>query len=130
MEVILRLTEKQATVITTALDLYSRVLIGQVENVEEVLRWTYPKLSTEKLQTARLLLNSVKDVLWGFSPGASHGIHNPEVQDNARQAFDLLQVVRNGVARAKKPEGGIQVCYDVPSQTSTKEPLATIEVKL
>jgi len=130
MEVTLRLTEKQATVITTALDLYSRVLMGQVENVEEVLRWTYPKLSMEKLQTARLLLNSVKEVLWGFPANANHGIHNPEVHDKARQAYDLLQVVRNGVTRAKKPEGGIQICYDEPRQTSTEELLATIEVKL
>ena len=130
MEVTLKLTEKQAAVVVAALDLYTRVLIGQVEMVEEVLRWTYPGLSAEGLQQARDLMKSVKEQLWGFGPGASHGIHSPAVHDNARKAYDLLQVVRNGIALAKKPEGGFQVCYDVPRQTSTEEPLATVTISL
>ena len=131
MEVTLKLTEKQAQVVVAALDLYSRILIGQTEEVERVLTHTYfSKFSLEQMQTARQLLDRVKEVLWGFPPNASHGIHNPDVHDDARKAFDLLQVVRNGVARAQNPKGGIQVCYDEPRQTSTEEPLATIEVKL
>lgn len=130
MEVTLKLTEKQAEVMVKALDLYGRILIGQTEEVESVYRWHYfQSLTLEKLQDARDALNVVKFVLWGFHPGASFGIHHPDVHDDARKAFDLQQVIRNTIARVKNPKGGIQVCYDTPTQTSTEEPLATIEVK-
>ena len=131
MEVTLKLTEKQAEVVVAALDLYSRILIGQTEEVERVYRWLPgDRLSLKKLQTAKHLLDDVKHVLWGFLPGSSYGIHHPDVHDDARKAFDLQQVIRNTIARTKNPKGGSQVIYDTPTQTSTEEPLATIEVKL
>jgi len=130
MEVTLKLTEKQATVVVAALDVYSRILIGQTENVEHVLTWAYmEKISLRKIEEARALLNRVKHVIWGFHPGESFSILNDEVHDEARQAYDLMQVVRNGVARFKKPEGGVSVVYDQPHQTSKEEALATLDIK-
>lgn len=130
MKITLTLSDKQAQVLVGALDLYSRVLIGQIENVEEVLRLNYPDLATARLGTARGLCDTIKMILWEFQSGASFGIHNPRVPDKARQAWDLQQVIRNTIARTKNPEGGIQVCYDTPTQTSTEEPLATATISL
>jgi len=130
MKITITLSDKQANVLVGALDLYSRILIGQLENVEEVLRFSYHDLSLDKLTQVKGLFDAAKSLLFGFGGGASYGIHNHKVPDAARQAFDLLQGIRNTVARAKKPEGGFQVCYDTPRQTSLEEKLPEVVVEL
>lgn len=131
MKITITLSDKQAEVLVGALDLYSRVMIGQLENVEEVLRLAYwTELGVEKLDHARGLFDAAKAVLWGFSRGASYGIHNTKASDKARQAFDLQQAIRNTIARQKNPAGGIQVKYDTPHRTSLEEKLPEVVVEL
>ena len=69
-KITLPLSDRQAQILIDGLDLSSRVMIGQLENVEEVLRFAYwPELGVEKLDHARGLFDAAKSVLWGFARG-------------------------------------------------------------
>ena len=131
MKITIVLSERQAAILVAALDLYSRVHIGQLEEVQNVLREAYwTEAGGEKLDHLAHLLEAAKSVLWGFSRGGSFGIHHPKVPDRARQAFDIKQALRNTIARAKNPAGGIGVSYDPPHATSLEEPMPAVVVEL
>lgn len=119
----LTLNEKQAEILIAALDLYSRIGIGQFEDVLNVYDRNL-KLDYEVREQLRRDLNKAK-IAAGHPPNGSYGIHNPEVRDEFRTAFDIQQVVRHRIAWDRKPEGGIQVNFDTPRQIGT-EPLAEI----
>jgi hypothetical protein len=59
--------------------------------------------------------------------GHSYGIHSEKVSDNARVAFDLIQVIRNKIAWINNPKGDFFVDFDTPYKTSKEEDLATVE---
>jgi len=153
MKYTLTMDEKTFDLLVWALDLYSRIYLGQLE---EVL-WTiqndpaFPtkdlsrrivqlealaqlvQLAQRPLQSdalddkykvanfARDLLNVVRALVTGFPAGASYGIHSPEVDDRARQAYDIQQVIRHRLAWDRNPEGGITVNFDSPMRTSTEQ---------
>lgn len=126
----LTLTEKQATVLTRALDLFSRIGIGQFEEVINIFRDEHlsdPEMTPERIDEARKHIDHVKFMLTGHPANGSFGILNPRVSDDYRIAYDIQQVIRNRLAWDRRPEGGIQVQFDPPDQTSKTHPLATIK---
>lgn len=128
MDIKITINEKQAAVLLKALDLYSRVLIGQTENVEEVLRDTYwTEEKAHVFEPIRACLVEVKKLLWGFGGTASFSIRNKEVNDNARISFDMLQTIRSVIAWKKNPKGGIQVHFDKVEPLSN-ETLPSVEI--
>jgi len=119
-------TETQAELLVCALDLYSRIGIGQFEEVASVYD---PARKLENWDSIHTLLLAAKEEA-GHPRNGSHGIMNPKVRDVFRAAYDLQQVIRHKVAWSRNPEGSILVHHDTPHQTSEKVPLATItEVK-
>lgn len=119
----LEMSAEQARLLVQALDHYSRIGSGQFENVVDVYDHDY-RMSLHKKEDLRDALNLAKGVV-GHPANGSHGIHNPNVNDCFRQAYDIQQVIRNRLAFDRKPEGGIQVDFDEPRQISTV-PLPTI----
>jgi len=119
-------SEKQARVMMDALNLFSRIGIGQLR---EVLR--HPQYENklihdnETYRYSQRLLDQVKERLTGFETHASYGISSPEVHDDSNIAYDLLQVIRHRLSWDRNPDGGIEVYYDTPIQYS-KEELAEI----
>ncbi len=108
----LTVTEEQLRLIQNALDFYTRIGIGQFERIKEHPTFEvhlrnefknkegetdYDKLhlvgdEVDEIftQAKRLLYNQpslVKNGGWG--------IHNPNVDDSCRNAFDLVQVIRH-----------------------------------
>lgn len=85
-----------ATVIRVALDLFSRVLTGQVEEVERVLRvYTLatrgePLFSLAQVNAFGQAICSAKATL-DLPGNGSHGIYNPAVHPAARLAYSLLR---------------------------------------
>jgi hypothetical protein len=126
----IKLTEAQMRVISDALELYMRIRLGQIETVVDP--WMFAKRGDGRPQTAELLhearrqLESVKEVLTGFSPTASWGIRAEEVPDVARVASDLRDVIRHHLAWERSPEGGGSVDFYKPMHWGS-EPLPVVE---
>jgi hypothetical protein len=122
----LTLTEEQAGILVDALDLYSRIGIGQFEECVRVFDHAL-ELPIETRDACKASLDHAKFVIAGLPSGGSHGIHNPKVRDAFRVAYDIQQVVRHRIAWDRNPEGNRSlVHFDEPRQIS-KHPLATIK---
>ena len=122
----LTLNKKQADILIAALDLYTRIGIGQFEEILSVYDRGL-QLADVTREGMRNGLDFVKQ-LAGHPPNGSHGIHNQAVDDNFRVSYDLKQVIRNRIAWDREPKGGMQVDFDEPRATG-KEPLATIKTQ-
>jgi len=120
----LTLNEKQAEVLVAALDLYTRIGIGQFEEIVNVYDRA-AKLPLVIRDGMRNGLNFAKQLV-GHPKNGSYGIHHPDVDDDFRASYDLKQVIRHRLAWDRAPKGGVQVDFDEPWAIS-KESLATIE---
>ena len=120
----LTMSEEQAQVVVRALDLYTRIGIGQFE---EILR-VYDPLSETWGSGHQFALEYIGEIKAqaGHPMNGSHGIHHPEVRDEFRAAYDVQQVIRNRIAFDQNPEGGMGVAFDTPRAIS-QLPLPTIK---
>lgn len=121
----IHLSEKAIYIIIQALDLYSRVGMGQLETVKDVL------LKSEKSRENILknrdaierLLDLVKEMAMELSPSSYQSIMSPEISDDFRTAYDMIQVLRNRLAWDREPKGGFTVDFDPLFQTSPDPPV-------
>jgi hypothetical protein len=105
---------EQAILIQNALDLYTRVIAGQVQEVSYQIASNRPDLSEKDLIEIRTLCNELKKhVSTNFS-----GVPD--------EAYDIMQVIRSGVAWGESPEGGDGVKFHKPFFRAGKK-LARIE---
>jgi|GEM_PF-2951717 len=129
MDFQLQMTIKQAQVLNESVEFFSRILMGQLEEVAEHT----PRLSDESFDDwlvrrdkVRYLLKEAKEIYTGFyHPGTNFGIHSPRISDSARVAFDLHQVVRQCLHRSENPNPQGMARWstwnDDPMRTSTTE---------
>lgn len=116
-----------------ALDLYSRLGIGQYEEAINFLRFEFdPRLKDkdEEYEEAMQRLNEIKMLLFNMHPNASYGIHSREVPDQFRVAWDLMKVVRHQLWKDRKEEGAASdftVDAYPPDQSVPTQPLAEIQ---
>jgi hypothetical protein len=118
---VLHLTEKQAQVIVNALDLYSRIGMGQLKEVAHILRLN-PNSSDNTSDILNDIYNELIDLskLWIGGSGY-YGIFSDKISDVFRTAWDIQQVIRHRLAWDRNPEGGIFVNFDKPINTSKEE---------
>ena len=139
----LEINEKQARILRDAIDLYSRIGIGQFGEIWWV--WLMNGMDNCKCgrDTFDPIMEQLKKKLTGFHFGASFGIHSADVNDVFRQAYDLKQVIRNRLAwdRHDEKHGKVDpdnhnrgehntwsVDFDPPRLTAVEHsPLAKIE---
>lgn len=147
----LELSDEQAAVLVEALDLYSRCLIGQADEVGSVMsmysvnmlnnevvgaigkQYTQHKPDKKAYDAHHDFTDAIRklkqDIL-GIHSNGSYGIHSEFIHDNARVAYDVLQVVRNYLAwknyKGDCVMGTIGVSFDTPTRTS-KQQLPKIE---
>jgi len=126
------LNEKQIRVINEALELFSRLLMGQVEYTKDIFM---SKMYKEDLDSQEITktLNEVKRAIFpDMHLNASHGMGGSETDPRAQIAWDIQQVFRhrlvwdiagNPPTRNWKQMMGVQ--YDEPLSFGT-EPLCTI----
>jgi len=127
----LKVTEEQARLIQKSLDLYSRILIGQFEEISNVILWDVLEWSDfegnqvpcEKIHQFKDRIGLLKQELLGIPPNASHGIHSEKVSDNARKAYDIQKVIRHRIAWDNLKEGQTPfgVNFDEPDISSNDE---------
>ena len=124
----LSLTEKQAQVLVDALDLYSRIGMGQLTEVAHILRMNVignPSGTVDALDAVERLTREAAS-LWMGGSGGYYGITSEKISDVFRVSWDLQQVIRYRLAWDRNPKGGIQVHFDEPMKSS-EEPMAIIK---
>lgn len=119
------MTEEQARLISDALDLYTRMGLGQFEKIVDVYDQGYTMGDYPRARL-RDALDGAK-VAAGHPINGSHGIHNPQVRRVFRSAFDLQQVIRNRLAWDRTPKGGNTVDFDEPEKIGEHD-LPTIKL--
>jgi hypothetical protein len=123
----LEITENQAQTLVNALDLYSRIGLGQFLEVASIYAPAH-HLSPEEREELELRLTQAKAAV-GHPRNGSFGIYCRQVPDGFRLAWDLMKVIRHQLAIDRDPTGTPWrgVSYDEPDQ-SALEPLAEIRV--
>ncbi len=142
----IEINDEQAYVIVEALDLFSRILIGQAEEVGSVMnKYSVNMLDSEVVGSVGNqytqhkpdkqaydahhdftdAIRSLKHRFLGIHCNGSFGVHNEDVHDNARVAYDVQQVLRNHLAWKHYKEGSfggtMGVSFDKPYRTSKLE---------
>lgn len=130
------LSEIQARTMVDALDLFSRIQIGQLEEILSMARMgSIPhrddqdvSARIEEIEEAEPLLHEVKRLLTGHSPNASFGILGGKTPESARVAYEIQRAIRHRLALDRQPESGMGVDFDDPdSLRSTGQPLAVLK---
>lgn len=126
-------TENQARLITQAMDLLSRIQIGQWY---EFIDWLPPTKEFCRHSLREQLQPVMSEHFRKTKPegcqyaidgwGRHYGIHSPFVPDTARVAWDLKKVIEYRLAWDRNPEGGFTVDFDGPQHVG-EEPLAIIK---
>jgi hypothetical protein len=124
---VLEMSASQGEVLVRALDFFSRIGIGQIEEVETMLRQYGHLKEGYSYDAVKNALDFVKLETMGHPPGGSYGIFHQKVPDWFKLAWDLQQVIRHKLAWTANPEGGFGVNFHEPMKAG-KEPLATMEV--
>jgi hypothetical protein len=128
------MNEEQTNIVIKALDFYSRILSGQVEEIPIVLRlanlpFFKSYYDTEGME--RNIENGLTHLRLRYFPQAHSnsgvGIGNAPVE--AKIAYDMQQVVRHAVAWHNEPSGGLTRDFDTPMQWAVEVPLATATVE-
>ena len=123
----LELTEEQAHVVSKALDIYSRLGIGQLNMISEMVREEFIPFSNgqfdfERAKNVEQAINAAKSLL-GFSPGASLGIGNANVDIKAHRAFEIKKVLDKALVEHQNPTPSFRgVQYDGLFIRYTKDP--------
>ena len=116
------LTPEQVRVLNDALDLYSRVHIGQFHRLKEEF-WDKLQDVDAAIRMENCLLEARQDAFPELSgPGHSHSMSSPAVKEEGKIAWDIQQVVRVADAYARHPEGGQTVNFNSPLWTSVSTP--------
>lgn len=121
MKYVVELNTEQMHVVCEALDLYSRMGMGQLDvAVEEFVRTKFYQRYYEKPdpratgkrrgEAVREAVNVIKSLVFGHAPNASWAIRSQRVPIRCREAFDILQQLRRPLAEDRvariEAEGG------------------------
>lgn len=121
----LKVSEEQLRLIQRALDLYSRIGIGQfgeIKNHPTFQKHLHKecevegKTDYERYHSTRDTVDNVlcqaRNVLYNDSSigkNGSWGIHHPNVDDSCRDAYDLIQVIRHEFWKADPQRSNVTV---------------------
>lgn len=126
MKVTLELSEKQAGIVEEALEFYSRIHMGQFEELGNF----FHKRNYNRDEFRHLTDQLRRCVFPELQRNAYYGICDKKhLSDNARIAWDIQQVIRHGVSWKRYPNGGITVNFDPPMRTSESEGLPKVVVE-
>lgn len=124
----LDLTKEQAITVMQALDLYSRIGMGQIREV--VYHCANSEHDPLKRAAARRqaepLLDDAARVLTDLPAGSYFAISAPQIDNSNRRAYDIQQVIRHRLAWDESPGGGWHREFDKPMPYSG-EGLPTIK---
>lgn len=125
------LTIGQAYAVADALEMYSRLALGQIEHIAEAVRDGFIPINKDS-QAARRTSETfakVDDACallkgdLGFLPGASYGIGNRQVSTQAHRAYEIKKVLERELALQVNPNPAFRgVHYDGLTIRYTDDP--------
>jgi hypothetical protein len=126
----LTLTRQQLRLIESALELYMRLGIGQLEIVgEKLLMELFYKMFKDRYSSSKEIedkfLRPMKQEMFGFGPGASFGISSDKVHDGVKIGYDLQKVIQKHIATVEDHHK-YSVWHDGPMLHLGSEPIAEI----
>ena len=98
-------TEQQARTIAEALELYTRICIGQFEEIAWLVRWEIILPVEGKMVDSNdfeMVCKSLKTML-GHPPNGSFGIAHPLVHESAKRAFEIEKQIEKALAEHRNP---------------------------
>ena len=124
MKVIIELSEGQAELVKKSLDLYSRILTGQLGEIEYLFRFYDNKYDKDKV--SKILDDLKLELFPELNSNSYHSIHSDKINDSARVAYDMLQVIRFHMATYRG--GSWTVDHSPPSVSSSTGELCEARV--
>ena len=105
LKVHIALTIPQARAMVEALDIYTRLGLGQVHMIAEMVADRSIPIKAGSLETPEMdvihnvtvLCNEIRREL-GFLPGESYGVGNRAVSDKAHRAYEIEKVIKKALA--------------------------------
>jgi hypothetical protein len=125
---ILEMSEEQADIVKDALEFYSRILIGQWQELGYKCLDMKDKDYPSKMNTLKRGLATLRPLAFPELPAdlsASYGVTSRVLPC---RTWEIYTVLRYRLAWTKHPEGGMARDYDEPVNYSSK-PLPKCEVK-
>lgn len=123
MNYVLTLNDKQAHHLIAAIDLYTRMHLGQLEELASVLPSSHPVLKPP-CEGFRTALGVIKTEYLNLAPNASKGISHGDLATGVKIAYDIESVLRAAVAKTEKHE--VWSTWHGPPLHLGAEPLATV----
>jgi hypothetical protein len=130
----LTINKEQARIICEALEAYSRLKHGQIDELRNLFRDRWCKPNGSFNWNSEYLFDALKSVIFPeLEKNASYGVGN-KIYPESTVAWDIMQVLRHRLAWDRlRAEGRDQpeywgVQYNVPMRFGS-EPLAQIEAK-
>ena len=139
--VTIQLTMTQATAINVALDLYSRLCIGQLERVAAMVRDGEIPIGFLSSQEQRLTASlEQRDLIYrklleckqilGYPPNGSNGIGHPHVCANAHRAREIYEAIQQAMAVHRNPNPVFPTTdYDGRTVRHTDEPDPIVKIE-
>lgn len=133
--VILEVNQSQAQALCCALDIYSRLCIGQIDAIGSLLRREiipmgnpYPEVGSRHVASNEVCadvdakLKEVKRVL-GYTDNGSNGIGHSEVHPDGHRAYEIYKVLKKALAENCNPHPEFKgVDYDGLTVRYTQDP--------
>lgn len=113
---VLKLREEDARIVSRACEFYTRLHIGQFDELVFELMQMQPgdDSFSQKREIAQSLLMTVRSLMFPELPpfaGASHSAGHTEKDG---RAWNVYQVLRHAIAWNNHPEGGVTVDFAAP----------------
>ena len=122
----LKLNEEQLNVVMKALDLYSRLQMGQVEELINPFSSPFSNRFVDRENVEKAVSVLKKEYFPELTRDSYNGIFSDKTPETSKIAYDIIQVVRNRLAYDKNPSGGFTVDFDDPIKSSG-QPLPEIK---
>lgn len=123
-------TQSQLELIQRALDMYSRIGMGQVgtavtDHPDVIKRIFNHRSNLVSLFEVSIAVDAAMKY-WVFEElpqNGYHGIHSSKINNSNRNAYDMVQVIRSKIAWDNHKEGDstIYVQYDTPMKTGNED---------
>jgi hypothetical protein len=111
----------QARLLSEALDLLSRLHLGQWDAFTSHTRFYVEAPYLEQLEHSKTLLDLAKTYAWGLPPSASLSIYNKKVAESGFLAWAAHRALRHRLSWDQTPEGGFGVTFDEPLSLDANE---------
>lgn len=133
MKITITVNEQQAYVITNALETYSRLLMGQFDEIDSMFVSNGNEIWKDFARRAELaaMLKAARRAIYPeLENNAYYGIFDQKhTPNNARVAWDIKKAIEHDMSWHKHPEGGITVNFDKPLHSAPEVPLAKVVVE-